>query len=73
VTNHRGTLGVAIGNFNEVNGRSHRRIALFDLTDSKASVTPWATRYVAQNANHNGSDCSKSFGAPELDVSFTAR
>jgi hypothetical protein len=71
VTNHRGTLGVAIGNFNEVNGRSHRRIALFNLTDSKASVTPWATRYVAQNANHNGSDCSKSFGAPELDVSFT--
>jgi hypothetical protein len=72
VPNHAGTTAVIVGNFNTINGKIHRRIALLHLTDASVSLYPWATSLTASNGNANtGTDCSKAHAAPELDVTFT--
>lgn len=71
VPNHHGTYAVAIGNFNTVGGKAHRRIVVLKLTDSKATVMPWATPLTASNGNSNGgTDCSAGYSDPERDVTW---
>jgi hypothetical protein len=72
VGNHYGTYAVAIGNFNNVGGKAHRRIVVLKLTDTKATVMPWATPLTASHNNSNaGTDCSAGFPDPERNVTWT--
>lgn len=72
VVNHKGTEAVMFGNFNIVNGKAHRRIALLKLTSTSATLLPWQTDLTASNNNSNiGTDCSKEYGDPELGAAWS--
>lgn len=72
VQNHHQTYAVAIGNFNTIGGKAHRRIVVLELTDAKVLVMPWSTPLTASNNNSNaGTDCSAGYPDPERDVTWT--
>jgi hypothetical protein len=72
VVNNAGTYGVAIGNFNSVNARLHRRIFVVHFTKSHVSLQRWSTPLTASNHNSNvGTDCSRTSPGPERDVGWT--
>jgi hypothetical protein len=71
VANHQGNYAVVIGNFNMLGGQDHRRIGVISLTDTQATLLPWATPITAPNNNANiGTDCRATSPAPELDVAW---
>jgi hypothetical protein len=72
VVNNAGTYGVALGNFNRVNTRSHRRIFVLHFTRSRVWLQPWKTPLTKSHHNSNtGTDCSVDKFAPDLDVAWT--
>jgi hypothetical protein len=72
VVNNAGTYGVAIGNFNRVDGRVHRRIFILHFTRSRVWLQRWKTTLTKSNHNSNtGTDCAIDKWAPELDVAWT--
>jgi hypothetical protein len=72
VVNNAGTYGVAIGNFNRVNTRAHRRIFVLHFTRSSAWLQRWKTPLTKSNHNSNtGTDCAIDKPAPDLDVAWT--
>ena len=72
VVNNAGTYGVALGNFNGVNARSHRRIFVLHFTKSRVWLKHWNTPLTKSNHNANvGTDCSIQHPAPDLDVAWT--
>ncbi len=71
VANNADNYAVVIGNFNTLGGQNHRRIAMIGLTDSQATLLPWATPITASNNNANGgTDCRETSPAPEQDVAW---
>lgn len=72
VVNHAGTYGVAIGNFNRVNTRVHRRIFVLHFTRSRVWLQRWKTPLTKSNHNSNvGTDCGVDKPDPDLDVGWT--
>jgi RTX calcium-binding nonapeptide repeat (4 copies) len=72
IVNHAGTYGVALGNFNRVNDRAHRRMFVLHLWASHPSLQTWDTQLTKSNHNANlGTDCSADKTNPELDAAWT--
>jgi hypothetical protein len=72
VVNNAGTYGVAIGNFNRVNARAHRRIFVLHLMRSHVELQRWKTPLTKSHHNSNtGTDCSVDKPDPDLDVGWT--
>ncbi len=72
VVNNAGTYGVAIGNFDRVNKRFHRRIFVLHLTKSRVWLQRWKTPMTKSHHNANsGTDCSVEKPDPDLDAAWT--
>lgn len=72
------TAAVIVGNFDTVNGASHRRIAVVNLASTRTSLAPWNTPLTARgaldangNPTTNATNCTASYVAPEGDVTWT--
>lgn len=66
--NHADSRAVIIGNYNDVNGHSHRRITVLNLVGSHVTVYAWATPLTAEGPD---TDCGSDYALKELDVTWT--
>ena len=63
---------VAMGNFDAVGGQTRLQIAMFDLTDSQASLANWETsRFRATGSTAGTSLCARAFDSYMRDVDFS--
>lgn len=65
IGNHAGTAATILGNFNDVNGKAHREIAMLHLTDSSASLYTWNTPLTTSHL------CSAGYANSILDAAYT--